>query len=73
MVATSRPAPAFVEQAPEDWISAALSGLAGVLDGVSPDAVAAIGLCSQVNTHVFVDANGHGAGAGDRLAGWPLR
>jgi xylulokinase len=58
MVATSRPAPALVEQAPEDWISAALSGLAGVLDGVSPDAVAAIGLCSQVNTHVFVDANG---------------
>jgi xylulokinase len=57
-VATSRPAPAFVEQAPEDWISAALSGLAGVLDGVSPDAVAAIGLCSQVNTHVFVDAKG---------------
>ena len=57
-VATARPAPAFVEQAPEDWISATLSGLAGILDGVSPDAVAGIGLCSQVNTHVFVDANG---------------
>ena len=58
VVATSRPAPAFVEQVPEDWMSATLSGLAEVLDGVSPDDVAGIGLCSQVNTHVFVDANG---------------
>ena len=58
MIETARPAQAFVEQAPEDWISATLSGLAKVLHGVSPDAVAGIGLCSQVNTHVFVDANG---------------
>jgi xylulokinase len=58
MIETARPAQAFVEQAPEDWISATLSGLAKVLHGVSLDAVAGIGLCSQVNTHVFVDANG---------------
>jgi xylulokinase len=58
LVAIERPAPGFVEQAPKDWMSAALSGLAGVLVGVPQGAVAAVGLCSQVNTHVFVDANG---------------
>jgi xylulokinase len=58
LIATRRPAPGFVEQAPEDWMSATLSGLTGVLDGVPEGAVIGVGLCSQVNTHVFVDANG---------------
>lgn len=43
-----------VEQDPDDWvclIDTALKGFKG-------DQVAALGLCSQVNTHVFVDANG---------------
>ena len=57
-IATQRPGPGLVEQAPEDWMSATLAGLETVLDGIPLDAVEGIGLCSQVNTHVFVDANG---------------
>jgi xylulokinase len=51
---TRRPAPGHVEQDAADWmrlVAAAVSEL--VNDGVT-----ALGLCSQVNTHVFVDANG---------------
>jgi xylulokinase len=51
---TSRPAHGHVEQNADDWmrlVHAALSDL-------HTDGVKAIGLCSQVNTHVFVDANG---------------
>ena len=58
LIATQRPGPSLVEQSPEDWMSATLLGLEVVLDGVPLDAVDGIGLCSQVNTHVFVDANG---------------
>jgi len=58
LIATQRPRPGFVEQMPEDWTLAAFAGLDKVLDGISPDAVAGIGLCSQVNTHIFVDGDG---------------
>ena len=34
--------------------------------------LAGIGLCSQVNTHVFVDADGDPLSAGNRLAGRAL-
>ncbi len=57
-IATARPAPGLVEQAPEDWMAAALAGLAGALDGAPDGALAGVGLASQVNTHVFVDADG---------------
>ena len=57
-IATQRPGPGLVEQAPEDWMSATLAGLGAVLDGVPLDAVEGVGVCSQVNTHVFVDTNG---------------
>src|SRR5260370_25849074 len=57
-IATARRAPGFVEQAPEDWMSATLAGLRRVLDGVADGAVAGVGLASQVNTHVFVDGDG---------------
>src|SRR5271165_3613060 len=58
LIATQRPGPGLVEQAPEDWMSATLAGLEAVLDGVPLNALEGIGLCSQVNTHVFVDASG---------------
>jgi xylulokinase len=51
---TSRPAPGHVEQNADDWMR--LVDAALVQCGT--DGVNAIGLCSQVNTHVFVDANG---------------
>ncbi len=53
---TARPAPGVVEQDPDAW----MDGVSAALDAFAPHAgrVAAIGLTSQVNTHVFVDAEG---------------
>lgn len=55
---TARPGAGVVEQDPRDWtrlIDAAIAKFAG--EGFGPD-IAAIGLTSQVNTHVFVGADG---------------
>lgn len=51
---TARAGQNQVEQNPDDWM--ALIGRA--LDRFAGHDVAAIGLCSQVNTHVFVDGEG---------------
>jgi xylulokinase len=55
---TARPAPGIVEQDPRDWIK----GLKTVLDALIAEGraerVAGVGICSQVNTDVFVDAGG---------------
>jgi len=56
--ATARPAPGFVEQDPADWTSRVSAALAELVEGLPVGAVAGLGLCSQVNTHVFVDENG---------------
>lgn len=53
---TSRPAPGHVEQDPKQWMDLVLKALIELSRDVS---VKAIGLCSQVNTHVFVDEKGH--------------
>jgi xylulokinase len=55
---TARPGAGRVEQDPDDWVRAIESILAVLLRDISAGSVAAIGLCSQVNTHVFVDAAG---------------
>jgi xylulokinase len=55
---TSRPAPGIVEQDPRDWTNGVLAGFDGVLIGHRAERVAAVGLCSQVNTDVFVDTYG---------------
>ncbi len=57
-IATARLGAGVVEQNPKDWIAAVLAGLALVLEDAPRDAVAGVGLCSQVNTHVFVDDRG---------------
>jgi xylulokinase len=51
---TNRPAPDHVEQDPSNWLKPVLEALSQFDEG----GVEAIGLCSQVNTHVFVDAQG---------------
>ncbi len=51
---TKRPAPGHVEQDASDWLKPVLEALSQF----GEDRVEAIGLCSQVNTHVFVDAQG---------------
>lgn len=56
---TSRPAPGHAEQDPEDWVRLVLRALATLSDGLQPGKIAAIGLCSQVNTHVFADDKGN--------------
>jgi xylulokinase len=53
--AMRRPKPAHVEQDPADWMRHVLAALSQLATG---HRVSAVGLCSQVNTHVFVDASG---------------
>lgn len=52
--ATQRPQPGHVEQDPQDWMRHVLAALTHL----SGSGAKAVGLCSQVNTHVFVDAQG---------------
>lgn len=52
---TKRTGDTIVEQNPEDWVRL----IDKALSSLGLDQVAAIGLCSQVNTHVFVDADGN--------------
>ena len=49
---------ALVEQDPDDWVHRMDAGIAGlVAKGLAPR-ICAIGVTSQVNTHVFLDASG---------------
>ena len=52
---TERTGDTIVEQNPEDWVRL----IDKAFNSLELDQVAAIGLCSQVNTHVFVDADGN--------------
>lgn len=51
---TRRPAPGHVEQDAMDWLNPVLEALSQF----DESNIVAVGLCSQVNTHVFVDAQG---------------
>lgn len=53
---TTRPQPGHVEQDPALWIDLVRRALVSLSDGVT---VTAVGLCSQVNTHVFCDDRGN--------------
>lgn len=55
---TSRPHPGHAEQDPQHWMDGVLGALQHFADGHDLGGLAAIGICSQVNTHVFVDAAG---------------
>ena len=59
---TSRPSPGIVEQNPSHWVD----GVQAILETLTAEGrgarVAAIGICSQVNTDVFVDADGKALG-----------
>lgn len=57
-IAISRPSSDRAEQNPHDWLNAVLAALAEFDAGHDLSALAGIGICSQVNTHVFVDAAG---------------
>ena len=55
---TSRPQPGYAEQDPQHWMDGVLGALQSFADSHDLSGLAAIGICSQVNTHVFVDAAG---------------
>ena len=54
---TTRPRPGHVEQDPRDWMEGVLAALDGFAKAHDLGGVVGIGLCSQVNTHVFVDSD----------------
>jgi len=56
--ATLRTTPGMAEQRPQDWLDGVLAALGHFAGIVEPSRVIGIGLTSQVNSHVFVDANG---------------
>lgn len=56
--ATARSAPGEVEQNSQDWIARVLEALARLTRAAPQGSIAGLGLCSQVNTHVFVDECG---------------
>ncbi|HLJ70321.1 MAG TPA: FGGY-family carbohydrate kinase [Roseiarcus sp.] len=56
--ATARPAPGWAEQDPADWLSRVLAAIGELTAAAPAGAIAGLGLCSQVNTHVFVDEKG---------------
>ena len=53
-----RPAPGFAEQNPDDWTAGVIGALTAFGAEHDLGGLAGIGICSQVNTHVFVDAGG---------------
>lgn len=55
---TRRPQPGHAEQDPQDWMAGVLGAMQAFSSGHDLSGLQAIGLCSQVNTHVFVDAAG---------------
>ena len=55
---TSRPQAGHAEQDPQHWMDSVLGALQQFADQHDLSGLAAIGICSQVNTHVFVDAAG---------------
>ncbi len=55
---TTRHADGRVEQDPGDWLDAFWTVVDVLLDGRDPAGLIALGICSQVNTNVFVDDEG---------------
>jgi xylulokinase len=53
-----RPQPDWAEQDPKSWWHAFVETVEALAVDVDLSRVRAVGICSQVNTHVFVDANG---------------
>jgi xylulokinase len=55
---TTRPARGIVEQDPEDWFRSLLAALSQFERNFDLRGLCGIGICSQVNTHVFVGGDG---------------
>ena len=57
-ITTSRPAPGHAEQSPTDWMKGALAALYHFAAEYDLRGLVGIGICSQVNTHVFTASDG---------------
>ncbi|MDB5525123.1 MAG: xylB 3 [Rhizobium sp.] len=55
---TERPRAEFVEQDPQHWLDGIRDAIDALLVGRDPTSIMAVGMCSQVNTDIFVDAAG---------------
>jgi xylulokinase len=55
---TARPSPGHVEQDPRDWMAGVRNALKAFAAAHDMSGLLGIGLCSQVNTHVFIDESG---------------
>ncbi len=55
---TARPVAGHAEQDPHQWTTLVDQAIQGIVAQGFADRIAGIGLCSQVNTHVFVDGDG---------------
>jgi len=55
---TTRPRAGWAEQNADVWVTQIRRAIGAVCDGIDPARVLGVGLTSQVNTHVFVDATG---------------
>src|SRR5205809_4207434 len=53
-----RPQPDWAEQDPQSWWQAFVETVEALAGDVDLSRVRAVGICSQVNTHVFVDRDG---------------
>ncbi|MGY4652995.1 xylulokinase [Mycobacterium sp. URHB0021] len=56
-VPMSRPGPGCAEQDPDDWIRGVIAALTECASRYDLSGLVGIGVCSQVNTHVFVGSN----------------
>ncbi|NMO50718.1 xylulose kinase [Actinoplanes sp. TBRC 11911] len=56
-IGTARPREGWVEQDPEEWWRAVTAGIAAVSKTLPSGSVSSIGVVSQVNTHLLVDAD----------------
>jgi len=54
---SSRPQAGWVEQDPADWLDAMAACWTELQAAAGPMVLRAVGICSQVNTHVFTDAD----------------
>ena len=54
---TTHPRPGWVEQEPADWVAAMTESWSQLRTAAGQLELYSVGLCSQVNTHVFVDGS----------------
>ena len=55
---TEEPSEEQIEQNPNDWVNLILKGLSEFKNTYTKYELSALSICSQVNTHIFIDQYG---------------